>query len=70
MPNYDYKCDGCQYTFEVFQFISKGPKRKCPKCGKFKLKRLIGGGSGIVFKGDGFWRSKNYEKGKKIEEHQ
>lgn len=52
MPTYDYKCESCGHEFEVFQGISKRPIRKCPKCGKLKLKRLIGSGSGVIFKGD------------------
>jgi len=55
MPTYDYKCDGCGHTFELFQSITKRPIRKCPKCGKRKLVRLIGSGSGIIFKGSGFY---------------
>lgn len=55
MPTYDYKCDGCDHTFELFQSITKKPIRKCPKCGKRKLVRLIGPGSGIIFKGTGFY---------------
>jgi len=66
MPTYEYKCEGCGYTFEKFQTITKGSIRKCPKCSKLKLKRLIGSGSGIIFKGSGFYqtdyRSKEYKE--------
>jgi putative FmdB family regulatory protein len=67
MPTYDYICDACQYTFELFQGIHDSVKRKCPKCSKPKLRRLIGAGGGIHFKGSGFYitdnRSDSYKKG-------
>lgn len=66
MPTYEYKCENCGHTFEKFQSITKKPSRKCPKCGKLRLKRLIGSGSGVIFKGPGFYetdyRSKEYKK--------
>ena len=66
MPTYDYVCDACQHAFELFQSIKEGPKRKCPKCGRQKLRRLIGPGGAIVFKGSGFYqtdyRSESYKK--------
>lgn len=65
MPTYDYKCLGCKRTFEISQRITEGPKRKCPKCGG-RLKRLIGTGAGVLFKGSGFYatdhRSEGYKK--------
>jgi len=51
MPTYDYMCANCGSQFEIYQKITEGPKRLCPKCGKKKLKRLIGSGGGILFKG-------------------
>lgn len=53
MPTYDYVCDNedCGHEFELFQMMSDKVKRKCPECGKLKLRRLIGGGSGIVITG-------------------
>ena len=54
MPTYEYKCDKCEYRFEVFQAMSDEPIKKCPKCGK-KVRRLINGGAGIIFKGSGFY---------------
>ena len=49
MPIYDYKCKECGYTFEVMQSMSAKLQKKCPKCKKNKLIRLIGDGiSGIV----------------------
>lgn len=66
MPTYDYICDGCQHQFELFHSIKDEPKRKCPECGRQKLRRLIGPGAAIVFKGSGFYqtdyRSDSYKK--------
>ena len=65
MPTYDYKCLDCKRTFEIVQRMTESPKRKCPKCGG-RVKRLIGGGAGILFKGSGFYatdyRSESYKK--------
>ena len=51
---------------EVFQSITASPKKKCPECGKLKLKRLLGAGAGLIFKGSGFYetdyRSDSYKK--------
>ena len=55
MPTYEYKCDACGYDFEKFQSITSEPIRKCPKCGKNKVRRLIGTGGGMIFKGSGFY---------------
>ena len=60
MPNYDYKCGKCGYEFEELQGINDKPLRKCPKC-KGKIKRLIGAGCGIIFKGRGFYAT-DYKK--------
>lgn len=66
MPTYDYQCAECGHEFELFQQMSDSVKRKCPACGKNKLKRLIGTGAGIIFKGGGFYetdyRSDSYKK--------
>ena len=67
MPTYDYECDACGHEFELFQWITAGVKRKCPDCGKLKLRRLFGTGAAIVFKGSGFYetdyRSESYKAG-------
>ena len=67
MPTYDYVCDGCGHAFELFQSMTDAVKKSCPKCGKRKLRRLIGAGGAIVFKGSGFYktdyRSESYKKG-------
>ena len=57
MPTYDYICEGCEHTFEHFQSMSSRRLRKCPDCGEAKLERLIGGGSGLIFKGSGFYET-------------
>jgi len=66
MPTYDYRCEACEHTLEIFQKITESPKKKCPACGKARLKRLIGGGAGFLFKGSGFYltdyRSDSYKK--------
>jgi putative FmdB family regulatory protein len=66
MPTYDYVCDACNHEFELFQSIKAEPEKKCPECGKNKLRRLIGPGAAIVFKGSGFYktdyRSESYKK--------
>ncbi len=66
MPTYDYVCDACDHKFELFQSITAEPEKKCPECGKRKLRRLIGAGAAIVFKGSGFYqtdyRSESYKK--------
>ncbi|MDZ4780438.1 MAG: zinc ribbon domain-containing protein [Planctomycetia bacterium] len=66
MPTYDYECDACHHKFELFQSINDSHKKKCPECGKPKLRRLFGTGAAIVFKGSGFYqtdyRSESYKK--------
>ncbi len=57
MPTYDYKCKACGHTFALFQSMSENPKKKCPSCGRMTLVRLIGTGSGIIFKGSGFYET-------------
>jgi putative FmdB family regulatory protein len=66
MPTYDYECGACGHEFELFQQITANPVRKCPKCGAIKVKRLIGSGGAILFKGSGFYttdyRSDDYKQ--------
>jgi putative FmdB family regulatory protein len=64
MPTYDYVCKECGHKFERFQKMSDGVLRKCPKCGKLKLKRLLGAGAGIIFKGSGFYETDYKRKSK------
>jgi len=54
MPTYEYECRSCKHRFEEFQNINADPIKICPKCGK-PVRRLIGGGMGIIFKGSGFY---------------
>ena len=65
MPTYDYECTHCKYKFELSQEMTAAPIKKCPKCNK-KVKRLIGSGSGIIFKGHGFYAT-DYRKKPKTE---
>ena len=65
MPTYDYECENCKDRFELFQAMTAEPIKACPKC-KGAVKRLIGSGAGIIFKGSGFYAT-DYRKGKKPE---
>ncbi len=71
MPTYDYVCEHCEHEFEEFQLITAKPLRKCPECKKLKLRRLIGAGAGVIFKGSGFYetdyRSDGYKKSAEAE---
>jgi putative FmdB family regulatory protein len=70
MPTYEYECRKCGKRHEAFQSITAKPLTKCPKpqCGG-RLKRLLGSGGGLLFKGSGFYitdyRSKSYHDAKK-----
>jgi putative FmdB family regulatory protein len=55
MPTYDYHCEACGHRFEAWQQISDKKLRKCPRCGKPKLQRLVGAGAGLIFRGTGFY---------------
>lgn len=73
MPTYDYTCNACNHSFELYQHITEKPIKKCPSCGKPKAQRIIGTGSAIIFKGSGFYqtdyRSEEYKtKAKKESE--
>src|SRR3954465_10027011 len=71
MPTYEYQCDACGNKFEKFQSITSAPIKKCPKCGKNKVRRLISTGAGLIFKGSGFYitdyRSESYKEKAKSE---
>ena len=66
MPTYEYECEKCGHKFEEFQSIMAEPLKKCPKCNG-KVRRLIGAGSGLIFKGSGFYATdyKKKERGAK-----
>ncbi|MDP4220768.1 MAG: zinc ribbon domain-containing protein [Bacteroidota bacterium] len=61
MPNYDYRCTNCGYTEEISQRMSDAPITKCPNCGKETFERLITGGAGVLYKGEG-WYVTDYSK--------
>jgi len=67
MPTYDYICDACGHEFEAFESIKADPQTECPTCHEAKLRRKIGAGAAILFKGSGFYqtdyRSDSYKKG-------
>ena len=65
MPHYDYECKKCGHRFEAFQQITDKPLTQCPKC-QSKVKRLIGSGAGLIFKGSGFYAT-DYKKSQKSE---
>ena len=71
MPTYEYQCQSCRRHHEAFQSITAKPLTKCPRCGG-RLKRLLGSGSGFLFRGKGFYitdyRSQSYREAKKKEE--
>ena len=78
MPTYDYECSKCKKTFEAFQSMKDAAYTTCPKdkCrmktwGKGKVKRLLGAGAGLIFKGSGFYitdyRSEGYKSAAKSE---
>ena len=66
MPTYDYVCDACQHEFEAFESIKAEPQKVCPACRAEALRRKIGPGAAILFKGSGFYqtdyRSESYKK--------
>ena len=60
MPTYEYQCRKCGHQFEKFQPITAGPLKSCPKC-RGRVARLLTTGSGIIFKGSGFYQT-DYKK--------
>lgn len=55
MPTYDYVCKNCGYEFDQFQSISAQVLEVCPNCNERHLKRLIGSGGAVIFRGNGFY---------------
>ncbi len=71
MPTYDYICEACGHEFEAFESIKADPQTACPTCHEAKLRRKIGPGAAILFKGSGFYqtdyRSESYKAGAKAD---
>ncbi|MEX1110343.1 MAG: FmdB family zinc ribbon protein [Chthoniobacterales bacterium] len=78
MPTYDYHCNKCGKDFEVFQSMKADAFKTCPEVqcqmspwGHGEVKRLLGTGAGLIFKGSGFYttdyRSEGYKKAAKSE---
>ena len=65
MPTYEYVCDACDHAFELFHSMKDAPVKKCPKCKKLKVRRLLGTGGGIIFKGTGFYQTDYKSSGAK-----
>ena len=72
MPTYGYECEACGHRFDEFQSMSEPPLKKCPACGKKKLRREFGTGAAVLFKGSGFYqtdyRSESYKSAAKKEQ--
>jgi putative FmdB family regulatory protein len=72
MPTYEYHCDACEHNFDEFQSMSAAPLKKCPQCGKPKLRRVFGTGAAVLFKGSGFYetdyRSDSYKQAAKADQ--
>lgn len=70
MPTYEYECGKCGHHFELFQSMKEPAKKTCPQC-KGRVRRLISGGAGLIFKGSGFYatdyRSEGYKSAAKKE---
>jgi len=66
MPTYEYECKSCGHQFECFQKMTDKPVKKCPKCG-LEVRKLISSGTGLIFKGSGFYITDYAKKGKKPE---
>ena len=66
MPTYEYKCSDCGHEFEIIQSMKDEPLKKCPNCGKNKLRKIISGGVGVIFKGSGFYQTDYVDKKSKL----
>ncbi len=58
MPTYAYRCESCGHEFEEFQSIKAEPIKICPQCSRPKVRRLIGTGAAVLFKGSGFYENR------------
>ena len=61
MPTYEYRCSNCGHFLEAFQRMSDAPLTRCPNCDKEELKRLVSGGAGVIYRGEG-WYVTDYSK--------
>jgi putative FmdB family regulatory protein len=61
MPTYEYECKSCGHSFDIFQSMSDEPLKICPQCGN-EIRRIINGGTGVIFKGSGFYVTDKKEK--------
>jgi len=72
MPTYEYHCDACEHHFDEFQSINDKALKKCPQCGRPKLRRIFGAGAAVIFKGSGFYqtdyRSESYKAAAKADQ--
>ena len=69
MPTYDYTCNDCEKIYEYFQSMSDAPIRECPECKKNSLRRVISGGTGLIFKGSGYYLTDYKNKKKQSSEN-
>ena len=69
MPTYDYICNDCEKMYEYFQSMSDAPIRECPECKKNSLRRVISGGTGLIFKGSGYYLTDYKNKKKQSSEN-
>jgi len=67
MPTYEYECSKCGHAFERFQSMTEEPVKRCPKC-RCKVRRLLGTGAGLIFKGSGFYTTDYRSEGYKSEQ--
>ena len=68
MPTYEYSCDHCGHHFERFQSMKDDPVKRCPEC-RHKVRRLLGTGAGIIFKGSGFYETDYKRSGSRPSEN-
>ena len=69
MPTYDYICNDCEKMYEYFQSMSDAPIKECPECKKNSLRRVISGGTGLIFKGSGYYLTDYKNKKKQSSEN-
>lgn len=69
MPTYDYICNDCEKIYEYFQSMSDAPIRECPECKRNSLRRVISGGTGLIFKGSGYYLTDYKNKKKQSSEN-